>query len=140
VAWGVILTTNWRLDLQVSILHVIPGRPTSSNWYGTHRVARWGYAVEAENRDYDLSIALAAGWPFPAVTNPGSWFNFGTKGDVASILQYRIPTSPGFAIDTLFYAAMWFFGLASAVRVIRAKRGRCPQCGYDIRGGVISDQ
>jgi hypothetical protein len=53
------------------------------------------------------------------------------------------PIWPGFVIDTLFYAAIWggsFFGFASAKRAIRRARGRCPMCGYDLRGGVISDQ
>ena len=47
------------------------------------------------------------------------------------------PIWPGFVIDTLFYAAIWFgvfFGFASAKRFIRIKRGRCPRCGYDLRG------
>jgi len=47
------------------------------------------------------------------------------------------PIWPGFTIDTLFYAAIWFgvcFGFASAKRAIRRKRGRCPRCGYDLRG------
>jgi len=42
-------------------------------------------------------------------------------------------------IDTLFYAAIWFgmfFGFSSAKRFIRAKRGRCPRCGYDLRGNL----
>jgi hypothetical protein len=47
------------------------------------------------------------------------------------------PIWPGFLIDTLFYAAIWggvFFGFASAKRAIRRRRGRCPMCGYDLRG------
>jgi hypothetical protein len=49
------------------------------------------------------------------------------------------PIWPGFAIDTLFYAAIWgglFFGFASAKRGMRRRRGRCPQCGYDLRGNL----
>jgi len=47
------------------------------------------------------------------------------------------PLWPGFVIDTLFYGAIWggvFFGFTSAKRFIRARRGRCPRCGYDLRG------
>jgi hypothetical protein len=47
------------------------------------------------------------------------------------------PLWPGFVLDTLFYAAIWFglfFGFASAKRAIRRRRGRCPMCGYDLRG------
>jgi hypothetical protein len=49
------------------------------------------------------------------------------------------PIWPGFVIDTLFYAAIWFgvfFGFASAKRAIRRKRGRCPMCGYDLRNAL----
>ncbi len=56
-----------------------------------------------------------------------------------------LPIWPGFLIDTLFYAAIWlgvFFGFTSAKWFLRAKRGRCPRCGYDLRGQrlVMSDQ
>jgi len=52
------------------------------------------------------------------------------------------PIWPGFVFDTLFYAAIWggvFFGFTSAKRFIRAKRGRCPRCGYDLRGQRMKD-
>jgi len=44
---------------------------------------------------------------------------------------------PGFLVNTLFYAAMWFgifFGVATLRRFVRKKRGRCVKCGYDLRG------
>jgi len=47
----------------------------------------------------------------------------------------------GLMIDTLFYAAIWFgvfFGFTSAKRAIRRKRGRCPRCGYDLRGDLAA--
>ena len=47
------------------------------------------------------------------------------------------PIWPGFAINTMFYAALlWLltFGLFAARRVIRRKRGHCITCGYDLRG------
>jgi len=47
------------------------------------------------------------------------------------------PIWPGFLIDTIIYAAILFgvfLGFTSAKRFIRAKRGRCPRCGYDLRG------
>jgi len=50
------------------------------------------------------------------------------------------PIWPGFVIDTLFYAAIWggvFFGFTSAKRIIRTRRGRCPRCGYDLRGNLV---
>ena len=47
------------------------------------------------------------------------------------------PIWPGFAINTIFYAAMlWLLTLApfTARRMIRRKRGLCIKCGYDLRG------
>ena len=47
------------------------------------------------------------------------------------------PLWPGFAINTVFYAAiLWLLtlGLLTARRMIRCKRGRCIKCGYDLRG------
>ena len=47
------------------------------------------------------------------------------------------PLWPGFAINTLFYAIiLWLLipGPFVLRRVIRIKRGRCPKCGYDLRG------
>ncbi len=44
---------------------------------------------------------------------------------------------PGFAINTLFYAAiLWLLilGPFTARRMIRRKRGQCSKCGYDLRG------
>ena len=47
------------------------------------------------------------------------------------------PIWPGFAINTLFYAALlWlvFCGPLAVRRHIRRRRGRCLKCGYDLRG------
>jgi hypothetical protein len=51
------------------------------------------------------------------------------------------PIWPGLLIDTLFYTAIWFgvfFAPGMAKRAIRGrrKRGRCPRCGYDLRGNL----
>ncbi len=47
------------------------------------------------------------------------------------------PIWPGFAINTVVYAAiLWLLALApfTARRMIRSKRGHCIKCGYDLRG------
>jgi hypothetical protein len=82
----------------------------------------------------------AAGWPVASFRGE---MIFGPSIQMHDVLEFgdtRVPTGllwPGFAIDTLFYAAIGFgvfFGFASAKRAIRRARGRCPQCGYDLRG------
>lgn len=48
-----------------------------------------------------------------------------------------IPIWPGFAIDTVVFAAAWgglIFGVPALRRRSRARRRRCPACGYDLRG------
>jgi len=96
-------------------------------------------------------ISMAAVWQ--DVTHDGSWKNgleisgwSGIQTNIereafgpAKALPLR-PIWPGFAFNTLFYAAIWFgvfFGFTSAKRIIRAKRGRCPRCGYDLRGSRV---
>lgn len=49
------------------------------------------------------------------------------------------PIFPGFIINTLFYAAIWFALFAAcglARKRIRKNRGRCPECKYDLRGAL----
>jgi len=48
-----------------------------------------------------------------------------------------VPLWPGFLINTLFFGGIWlglFFGVGAMRRGVRRRRGRCPQCGYDLRG------
>jgi hypothetical protein len=50
-----------------------------------------------------------------------------------------VPTWPGFAINTLFYAAaLWVvFAFPFVIRrLLRVKRGLCAVCGYSLRGTV----
>jgi hypothetical protein len=61
---------------------------------------------------------------------------------------YVLPTKaiwPGFAINTAFYAfVLWMLfalgGTPFALRKWRRiRRGLCPKCGYDLRGGGSSE-
>jgi hypothetical protein len=107
---------------------------------------------------------IRAGWPFRAlrseryrVESPGArygalnWSRPATWSEgialpelpdwvVASRHRQVLPNqvdSIGFVLNTLFYAAvsawMWF-AFGSARPGIRRRRGRCPMCGYDLRG------
>ena len=49
------------------------------------------------------------------------------------------PILPGFLINMLFWAIiLWLLipGPFVLRRLIRRKRGRCPKCGYDLRGAI----
>jgi len=59
------------------------------------------------------------------------------KASWASKRFGRMPLWPGFAINTLIYAAalwMLFAGPFALRRANRRRRGRCVVCGYDLRG------
>jgi hypothetical protein len=46
------------------------------------------------------------------------------------------PRWPGFAVNTLFYATILWLVIPGPFvlrRLVRRRRGRCPQCGYDLR-------
>ncbi len=83
----------------------------------------------------------AGGWhtPFPP---PGD-FAFAIPLESSTDLrtsEWRwlplFPMLPGFAINTLFYAALLWLPFAAFVtrRLIRKRRGRCVRCGYDLTG------
>ena len=52
-------------------------------------------------------------------------------------LPYR-PIWPGFAANTVFYAALFWLPFAPFAlrRMIRRHRGLCLKCGYDLRGST----
>src|SRR6185436_16984229 len=95
-----------------------------------------------KNEEFSLTCGQA-GYPMKAVT--------GTRVDDWKQSQHRYygmldfgdfvacyrPIWPGFAINTIFYAAiLWLPFAATKVvrRRMRAHRGRCTACGYDLRG------
>ena len=98
--------------------------------------------------DYDLVKRIRAGLPLRAVEG-AYWRAAGTPTagtpkvipDAAVVLpadRLKIllrPVWPGFAINTVFYAAIvWGLTLGpfTARRLIRRKRGHCIDCGYDL--------
>ncbi len=102
------------------------------------------------------------GWPFKSLYYNPSYFILQSRNDYTPRQQTReeyvwhlpnvfgklFPSTdemilpygiwwPGFAINTIFYAAiLWSLTLGpfTARRVIRHKRGLCIKCGYDLRG------
>jgi len=63
------------------------------------------------------------------------WIVQATRGKSRFDLPIK-PIWPGFAINTIFYAAILWMPFAPFVlrRHIRRKRGHCIKCGYDLRG------
>jgi hypothetical protein len=114
-------------------------------------------------KPFDLLVVGEFGWPYRALGYVRSdswvktdrfrhhnldWLEANLRDDEVREVRYALDGSVGrpipdqllaggFVTNTLFYAAIWFgvfFGFASAKRAIRRRRGRCPMCGYDLRG------
>jgi hypothetical protein len=95
----------------------------------------------------DSSLMLTrAGWPFRALGR--GLFVIGTRGESYGAWSVRVPGAgecylpllplwPGFALNTLFYAAiawgLWQVPVHLRRRHWRA-RNRCPRCGYSLAG------
>ena len=131
-------------------LHLVPHYGVREEFVGL-TIVRAG-AVTNLTPTYDVEVRRA-GWPSRALyayeaglltrensleINVGLWLIEWNPMHNEVWMPVR-PIWPGFVIDTLFYASIWygvFFGFGSAKRAIRRKRGRCPRCGYDLRGAL----
>jgi hypothetical protein len=103
-----------------------------------------------------IAIYISVGWPCQslytwqevelgrAISNKWNWLaslpQTGPRGS-PPLPRYHelplIPLFPGFAINTIFYAAIvWvLFITPRAIRKrVRRKRGQCAACGYSLRG------
>ena len=84
------------------------------------------------------------GWPLPAllaeVPTPdgGAWR---TTIELSNTVELACwPIWPGFAINTIFYAAMlWvvFFVPGIVKRRVRRRRGLCPACAYPVSASKV---
>jgi len=102
--------------------------------------ASWdgGLAYLPNSTPYTGENAAPSMFPGDGIALPP--FGGGTAGSVNLDAQRALPLRPiwpGLLIDTLFYGVLWFgmiVGFGALSRAIRRKRGRCPNCGYDLRG------
>ncbi len=101
----------------------------------------------------------ARGWPFRAMMSfhDGTWsagsagsihtpigadwrWDFGEPHGLGGVPR-GFPLRPiwwGFLADTVIFASIAFalLGIFPAMRALRRRKGRCPQCGYDLRGAL----
>jgi hypothetical protein len=116
------------------------GSSTGSSYLPMWREYAWGWPVlamrfrqEADTARQSQQVFDAIGMPFrtPIPMTPRSSKEFLPIGLIW----------PGFAINTLFYAAtLWslFAALGVVRRWRRIKRGLCAKCAYDLRGSNAS--
>ena len=118
------------------------------------RIPRWSLTALPPSRfhlDQEPSIQeIAYGWPLISAFSRDGWISRGEGGLVIPwfskydkrTLPLR-PIFPGFAIDTIFYAAMLWLPFAAFGRIRRRrriKRGLCPACAYPIgESGVCTE-
>ena len=160
VAWGCAAWSPLIYDRTADLEYRFaddPKRPAST--WPMQRYTTSGLRVTAHIRtgspppdDWSWKLIWMAGWPYAALTGDGLWSRVASgeirqvqvttgiqisseKATEPRVLPLR-PILPGFAINTLFYAAvLWTLTLGpfAARRIIRRKRGRCAKCGYDLR-------
>ncbi len=111
---------NWVADAR--------GWPMLSMWGGCKSRSAWVFLNGVQqSREFEAHSFRAIGFSWK--DDPTEWNDFNSR------LLPLAPLWPGFAINTVFYAAiLWGLTLGpfTARRMIRHKRGRCIKCGYDL--------
>jgi len=162
VAWG---CTRWaemgpREELPSDDWPVLAKQLRSHELSGLHMVDAWFHRSAGETlhlagwADSTGEVVvgrgnLRAGLP---VRSMSYWFERDDRtasGTPHGVLELfgggypLIPILPGFLVNTIFYAGVWFgifFGVGFVKRVLRSKRGRCVKCSYDLRGAPGDDE
>ena len=127
--------------------------PVSHRSFGATTVARF-FAPDSMQSPHHERIVVSVRMGFPLrclssrlVKRNEEWSELGPSlplfsrgGPYGDLFRPQLPLRPiwpGFAVNTLFYATiLWLLipGPFVLRRLIRRKRGRCPKCGYDLRG------
>jgi len=130
-SWSIMLAGSTKMGPDYSLYLHIAGWPfCSAHCYGYYRAS-----INAESQEYRNKITWDGGIIAPEILSPRPMWQLGPFLDPRPLPIY--PVWPGFAINTVFYAAiLWLLTLApfTARRMIRHKRGHCVKCGYDLRG------
>jgi hypothetical protein len=149
---GYLFTSTWwpnqlpPYTIQQPLAGIVP------EWAPAGHTSPWNAADAGSNKAHN-DLIEARGWPRLALlswieshdashtTKAGIDLKFWTRKNNAGRTTYRLlptrPIWPGFAINTLFYAAiLWLLFAAPFAlrRHRRIKRGQCAKCGYDLRG------
>ena len=136
-------------DLESYGRHIhLPSRD-QSDFAPAWSATRW-YEAPTETDDGWVQIEMLVGWPSRSLY---SWTLYSTPWESTGIIVdandqntslLRVipltPRWPGFAINTIFYAAMlWvvFFVSGMVKRRVRRRRGLCPACAYPIGTSAV---
>jgi hypothetical protein len=163
VAWG--LSTQFRIGAKVAALNdIFPGHFNNNYPLGERGpqitwmrpgLGEMKSFVVAQNTQFEQRVVVsnigheaappevkcrvAAGWPLLSASTlwleRQEWNGIHMRSEWWIAQRMRMPLWPGFAINTIFYAAiLWalFFAPGSVRRMIRRRRGLCPACAYPI--------
>ncbi len=131
---------------------VLPGLADPTLW----PTPACGRPIANTNTGVTLVQMEAMGWPFYCVQGRADWSGATVGGFTMRGLIFTkgfkynswarqgrqfvlcsTPMWPGYALDSLIYAALLIplaLWLSNLRRRIRGRRGLCKQCGYDLRG------
>ncbi len=143
--------TNWGDDPMQARKYYPPSSDVVPVWV-TRAVE--SHLARGDRQEY--LILDARGWPVSCLYSEANWTKrtivrgwplaasrqSGNRWGSANLAIPLHPIWPGFAINTIFYAAiMWLVTLGPFAmrRVIRHKRGLCIKCGYDLRGSSTGE-
>ncbi len=151
-AGGYLFTSTWWPDqlppytIQRQLSEIVPA------WSPAGHTSPWSSADAGASRTHN-DLSEARGWPLLALmswierhdgaqtTRAGVDLTFWPRKNSAGRTTYRLlptrPIWPGFAINTLFYAAILWLLFAAPFALRRRRRvklGMCVKCGYDLRG------
>jgi hypothetical protein len=156
VAWSYWVTKRPGIVFVQGVADAVTERvsSTTTNLFQTH-VPSWSRLHLESDLEWTIAIEDGRGWPSIALCSETNMVMLPSGGHSGTVQfgiatrrtgdprLYRVmplrPIWAGFAINTIFYAAiLWgMFALPLALRRRRrVKRGLCPACGYDLRGSA----
>ncbi len=119
------------------------GLRTDDREWSQYAIAhRWRSGLPLRSLGCD-AWALDFAWPAAASDWHGGWrwaFDVNYKSEMRTVTLPLRPLWPGFALDTVFFAAVSgviLFGWRGLVRRRRLRRGRCPACAYPIGSSAV---
>jgi hypothetical protein len=142
VAWGCAAfgrTARWPTPKQEST-------PFLVEWRGLGLQRKSSTTYNDDSGRWETVCLHKAGWPMLSLMRTNVITNVGAQPSLAAVFpqhEQRLyaPIFPGFAINTVFYAAVLWVVFASPGKLrrrIRRRRGLCVRCGYDLRGSASS--
>jgi len=156
VAWGCSIWSHptnvrelsWEEALGLVTEYTPPGEPVEVGWpvqgdgFGMSFSTSWHLGSlpdVSEGRCGWPTRCLRMGVWIPKSNGDSAHIVNGIRLSSGKLLPLR-PIWPGFAINTLFYAAIVFAAPVKVRRRRRIKRGLCPNCAYPIGAGEICSE